>query len=118
MTRSMVMVASLAVASLGLAGCGTEAKETAWSREAAQYVVYATRIPLYPGTKIEDAMGSERWGTDAESYTYGMTWWCTVQATRDEFRTWYEGKLPTAARATDEDGRVVLTVVPEGAGPR
>jgi hypothetical protein len=116
MTRSMLMVASLAVASLGLGGCETQ--ETAWSKEAAQYAVYATRIPLYPGTKIEDAMGSERWGSEPESYIYGMTWWCTAEATRDELRTWYEAKLPTAARATDDDGGLVLTVIPEGAQPR
>ena len=118
MTRRIVMALSLTVASLGLAGCGTEAKETVWSKEAAQYAVYATRIPLYPGTKIEDAMGSERWGTEADSYIYGMTWWCTVKATRDELRTWYEAKLPTAARATDDDGHLVFTVVPAGAGPQ
>jgi hypothetical protein len=73
MTRSMVMRLGLAVAGLGLAGCGTEATEEAWSKEAAQYAIYATRIPLYPGTKIVDAMGSERIGVDAASSSYGMT---------------------------------------------
>jgi hypothetical protein len=118
MTRSVVVALSLTAASLALAGCGSEAGETNWSPEAAQYAIYATRIPLYPGTKIEDAMGSERYGADPGSYSYGMTWWCTARATRDELRTWYEAKLPTATRATDDDGHVVLTVVPEGAGPR
>lgn len=118
MARSMVVVAILAVTSLGLAGCGTEATEGAWSGEAAQYAVYATRIPLFPGTKIEDAMGSERFGKEPDSYIYGMTWWCTAQATRDELRTWYEAKLPAAERVTDDDGNLVLTVVPDGAAPR
>ena len=117
MTRSMIVVASLAVACLGLAGCGA-VEETAWSQEAAQYAVYAARIPLYPGTKIEDAMGSERWGSEPDSYSYGMTWWCTVKATRDELRTWYESKLPNATRVTDDDGNLVLTVVPEDAKPK
>jgi hypothetical protein len=63
-------------------------------------------------------MGSERYGSDPGSYIYGMTWWCTAQATRDELRTWYEAKLPTARRATDDDGSLVFTVVPEGAAPR
>jgi hypothetical protein len=119
MARSTVMATILAMTCLGLAGCGSEGTAAgAWSQEAAQYAVYATRIPLYPGTTIEDAMGSERWGANRESFLYGMTWWCTVQATRDELRTWYEGKLPTAARETNDDGQLVLTVVPEGAGPR
>jgi hypothetical protein len=109
---------ALAAAGLGLAGCANEATEGAWSKEAAQYAVYATRIPLYPETKIEDAMGSERIGADAESSSYGMTWWCTVKATRDELRTWYEAKLPTATRVTDDDGYLVFTVLPEGAAPR
>ena len=110
MRRSLVIV-SLAVTSLGLAGCATEVTETAWSKEAAQYAVYATRIPLYPCTKIEDAMGSERFGREPDSYIYGMTWWCTAQATRDELRTWYETKLSTAERVTDDDGQVRLTPV-------
>jgi hypothetical protein len=113
MTRSLV-VATLLAASLALPGCGTE--ETVWSQEAAQYAVYATRIPLYPGTKIVDAMGSERSGAADGSRTYGMAWWCTAPATRDELRTWYEAKLPGATRETDGDGQLVLTVVPEGAG--
>ena len=116
--RGWMVIASLAVASLGLAGCATEVTETAWSKEAAQYAVYATRIPLYPGTKIEDAMGSERFGHEPDSYIYGMTWWCAVPATRAELQTWYEAKLPAATRVTDDDGNLVLTLVPEDARPR
>ena len=119
MWRWMLGLAGLAVVSLGAAGCGSEAAETAWSREAAQYAVYATRIPLYPGTKIEDAMGSERFGGEPpNNYIYGMTWWCTAKATRDELRAWYEGKLPAATREVTEDGHLVLTLVPENARPR
>ena len=118
MTRSTVAMAILAVTCLGLAGCGSEATEGGWSGEAAQYAVYATRIPLYPGTKIEDAMGSERFGREPDSYIYGMTWWCTAQATQAELRTWYEAKLSTAERVTDDDGHLVLTVTPDGAAPR
>jgi hypothetical protein len=118
MTRWMGLALSLVVAGLGLAGCGSEAAEAVWSKEAAQYAVYATRIPLYPGTKIGEAMGSERYNKDRSSVIYGMTWWCATKATRDELRTWYEAKLPTAERATNDDGHLVLTVVPEGAGPQ
>jgi hypothetical protein len=116
--RRWAIVASLATVSLGLAGCATEVTETAWSQEAGQYAVYATRIPLYPGTKIEDAMGSERFGGEPDSYLYGMTWWCAVNASREDLRTWYEAKLPTATRATDDDGNLVLTLVPGDAAPR
>jgi hypothetical protein len=115
--RRLVVVVGLAVSGLGLAACATEVTETAWSKEAAQYAVYATQIPLYPGTKIEDAMGSERFGGDDPAYIYGMTWWCAAQATRDELRAWYEAKLPAATRETDDDGALVLTVVPENARP-
>ena len=118
MTRSMVVALGLTIAGLGLAGCGTEATEAAWSKEAAQYAVYATRIPLYPGTKIEDAMGAEHCGLDLSNCTYSMTWWSTAKATRDELRIWYQEKLPTAERETTEDGHFVLTVIPQGAAPR
>lgn len=118
MARSMAIVAILGVACLGLAGCGSEPADGGWIGEAAEYAVYATRIPLYPGTKIEDAMGSERFGREPDSYLYGMTWWCTARATRDELRTWYEAKLSTAERETDDDGNLVLTVTPDGAAPR
>jgi hypothetical protein len=118
MGRSILAALGVTVAGLALAGCGSEATETAWSKEAAQYAVYATRIPLYPGTKIEDAMGSERCSRDLGDCTYGMTWWSTAKATRDELRTWYEEKLPTATRETDGDGHLVLTVIPDGAAPR
>ena len=96
-------------------GAGTR---TRWIGEAAQYAVYATRIPLYPGTQIEDAMGSERFGGEPDSYIYGMTWWCTAKATQEELRSWYEAKLPAAERVTDDDGNLVLTVTPDGAAPR
>jgi hypothetical protein len=118
MTRATTVLAMLAVTSLGLAGCGSEATEGGWTGEVAEYAVYATRIPLYPGTKIEDALGSERFGQEPDSFIYGMTWWCTAQATRDELRTWYEAKLSTAERVTDDDGNLVLTVTPDGAAPR
>jgi hypothetical protein len=63
-------------------------------------------------------MGSDRYGGDIDSHIYGMAWWCTVQATRDELRTWYQAKFPTAAPVTDDNGYLVLSLVPEGAAPR
>jgi hypothetical protein len=63
-------------------------------------------------------LANDRFGKEPHSYIYGMTWWCTAQATRDELRTWYGAKLPAAERVTDDDGHLVLTVLPEGAAPR
>jgi hypothetical protein len=118
MTRWMVLAWSMTA--FAVTGCGSEAREATWSPEAAQYAIYAIKIPLYPGTKIKDAMGSERYAsTDLSSPAmYGMTWWCAVKATRAEIQQWYQAKLPEARRETDDTGALVLTIVPEGASPR
>jgi hypothetical protein len=118
MRRATIVMLGLAVAGLGLSACGdTETASAAWPAEAGQYAVYATRIPLYPGTKVEDAMGAHTLGGDPDATRYRMTWWCTAKASRDELRAWYEGKLPGAARSVTEDGHVVLALAPEGAQP-
>jgi hypothetical protein len=106
---------AVAVAASSLMGCA--AKETKWSGEAAQYAAYATRIPLYPGTKFTDAMGSESWGDGPHSYSYGMTWWCETKATREELLAWYSACLPNAERSTPYDNVIQLKVIPEGAKP-
>jgi hypothetical protein len=118
MARATMAVLGLAVAGFGLAACSnTETPGAGWPQEAAQYAVYATRIPLYPGTKVEDAMGADTLGGDPDATRYRMVWWCTAKASKDELRTWYEAKLPGAARSDTEDGHIVLTLVPEGAQP-
>jgi len=105
----------IALAALAIAGCGTS--QTKWDAESAQYAVYATRIPLHPHTKIEDAMGSESWGDEPDSYSYGMTWWCKTEGSKSEIAAFYEQALPGATKETDEEGNVTLTVIPEGASP-
>lgn len=116
MNRSIAMALAATAGVISLVGCA--AKETKWSAEAAQYAAYATRIPLYPGTKIKDAMGSESWGDGPQSYSYGMTWWCETKATRDELLAWYTARLPNAERATPyDDNTIELKVIPEGAKP-
>ena len=108
--------AVIALTLLAVAGCGQT--QTKWHAEAAQYAVYATKIPLYPGTKIEDAMGHEGWGDEPDSYLYGMTWWCKAEGTQAEIVAYYETTLKGAKKETTEDGYVELTVIPEGAADR
>ncbi|NOT34878.1 MAG: hypothetical protein HOP12_12005 [Candidatus Eisenbacteria bacterium] len=48
-------------------------------------------------------MGSESWGDEADSYSYGMNWWCETRASREQVLAWYETKLPNAKREIDED---------------
>jgi len=111
-------LAGLMVVAIGATwamGCGNG--EAKWSAEAAQYAAYATQIPLYPGTKIVDAMGGESWGDEPDSYSYGMSWWCETKATRAELLAWYQAKLPDAKRSTPYDEVIELTVTPKGAKP-
>src|SRR6185503_18665667 len=75
----------------------------------------ATQIPLYPGTKIVDAMGGESWGDTPDSYSYGMSWWCEAKATRAELEAWYEQRLPNASRKPMESGGTELSVIPPDA---
>jgi len=115
MKRGFAFATILAVAGLALAGCG--GGEAKWSGEAASYAAYATQIPLYPGTKMVDAMGSESWGDSPDTYSYGMTWWCEARASRADLIAWYEAKLPGARRSTPYEDVVQLSVTPEGAKP-
>jgi len=114
--RKSLAMSLVAVGLVSLSACG--AQQAKWSAEAAEDAAYATQIPLYPGTKMVDAMGSESWGDEADSYSYGMTWWCETKATREQVLAWYEAKLPGAERSTPyEDGGVRLKLVPKGALP-
>jgi len=116
MKRGWMVAVAMMLAMPWIVGCG--AGEAKWSGEAASYAAYATKIPLYPGAKMVDAMGSESWGDGPETYTYGMTWWCEAKASRDELLAWYEQKLPGARRSNPyEDDIIELSVIPEGARP-
>jgi hypothetical protein len=113
--KNAFLLSLSAIVMLLIAGCG--AHEAKWSAEAAQYAAYATQIPLYPGTKITDAMGGESWGDGPETYSYGMNWSCETKATREELVAWYEARLPNAQRRTTDLGWIELTVIPKNAKP-
>jgi len=115
MKRALAVLMIAAVVVPWLSGCG--AGEARWNAEAAQYAAYATQIPLYPGTRIVDAMGSESWGDTPDTYSYGMNWWCETKATREELIAFYEAKLPGAERTTPYDNVIQLSVTPKGARP-
>ena len=95
-------------------GCGE--KQAKWTKEAAQYAVYATQIPLYPGAKVTEVMGSHSYGNSlADLVSEGMTWWFESKATRDELTEWYAERLAGATREDTEDGDIVFTLVaPDG----
>ncbi len=92
-------------------GCGE--KQGKWTKEAAQYAVYATQIPLYPGAKVTEAMGSKGYGESlSDLVTEGMTWWFETKATREELTAWYAERLEGATREDTEDGDIIFTLVP------
>jgi hypothetical protein len=95
-----------------LAGCAE--KEAKWSGDAARFAVYATQIPLYPGAKIEDVMGSTSWGDDPNSESQGMAWWYSVKDPREKVVAWYEARVPQATRSVGDDGSTIFTLPPRG----
>ncbi len=76
MIRAMKLTVAALACATALLGCA--ARETQWSGEAAAMVVYAKSIPLYPGAKARDSMGSQSWGDTPDSYLEGMTVWFEV----------------------------------------
>jgi hypothetical protein len=114
MKRTILLVFAAAVAGTLLAGCSGGTK---WDAASASQAQYATQIPLYPGTRITNAMGSESWGDGADSYTYGMAWWCEAKATQEELIAFYEQQLTGANRRTMDSGGVELRVEPNGGDP-
>jgi hypothetical protein len=114
MKRTSSLVAVLAVAALLLAGCA--AKEAKWSAQTASMVVYAKSIPLYPGAKAKDAMGSDSYGDTADSHSEGLAIWFEVKDyDRAKVLAWYQERLPNATTEAVETGTIQLTVpVPNG----
>ena len=103
----------LLILGLALSALGCAQKEAKWTKEAAQYAVYATQIPLYPGAKVTDAMGSNSYGTSlADHVSEGMTWWFEAECTQEELVTWYTERLPEATQETSEDGDLTFTMLP------
>ena len=112
--RAIAIAAALALAAVG---CSSEPKEAKWEGEAKSYAVYATQIPLYPGAKVSDVMGSDTYGDEPDSHREGMAWWYEVEATQAELDTWYAARLTGAAKSTDDEGGITYTLAPAGGEP-
>src|SRR5262245_47026836 len=109
MKRVTSLVALVAVAALTTCGCA--AKEAKWSGNAAAMVVYAKSIPLYPGARAKDVMGSDSWGDTPESHSEGMAVWFEVKDyDREKVLAWYRERLPGAITHPLETGTIELTV--------
>jgi hypothetical protein len=109
---SLVAIAAATAALL----CGCAAKEAKWSGETASMVVYAKSIPLYPGAKAKDAMGSDSYGDTPDSHSEGMAIWFEVKDfDRAKVLDWYTLRFPNAVVQPLETGSIQLTVpVPNG----
>jgi hypothetical protein len=113
--KGIVSVAIVvAVAGAFLSGCAAKAGK--WSGETASMVVYAKSIPLYPGAKAKDAMGSDSYGDTADSHSEGLAIWFEVKDyDRAKVLAWYQERLPNATTEAVETGTIQLTVpVPNG----
>jgi hypothetical protein len=114
MKRTLSFVAMTAAAVLLLCGCA--AKETKWSGQTASMVVYAKSIPLYPGAKAKDAMGSDSYGDTPDSHSEGLAIWFEVKDyDRAKVLAWYQERFPNATTQMLENDTIQLTVpVPNG----
>ncbi len=109
MMRAIRLALSAAVGVTALVGCAMN--ETRWEGETASHVVYAKQIPLYPGSKARDSMGSESWGDTPDSYSEGMAVWFEVKGyEKEKVLAWYEEKLPNATTQVLDTGSIELTV--------
>ena len=121
--RCAVLGAALLAA---LAGCsarqpvydGTVASHSLKDFKDAPEAMFATQVPVYPGARVTDAMGSESSGDEADSYAEGMCWWLKFNAPTERVVAFYDAALPNAKRAVSEDdGGIDWTFVPAGGRP-
>jgi len=110
MSRPSIALVTLSLCALAAAGCG--AKQT-----ALPHAVYANSVPIYPGAKLGNMMGSTSIGDTPESMSDGMAWFFDVDAPADKMVAFYQEKLPHAKRDPDFVDGVRLVWVPEGAAP-
>jgi hypothetical protein len=121
--RPLVYSAALAVM---LSSCAP--KQPVYDGKAASYsvdkledapkAVFANQVPVYPGAKVTQAMGSESSGDDADSYSEGMCWYLEFQAPPERVIAFYDAALPNAERSVSEfDGGTEWTFVPAGGRP-
>ncbi len=124
MARARFHAALLLPLAVSLTGCtskpavydGKVATHSIDDYAEAPRPVYANQVPVYPGAKIKDAMGSESWGDTPESYSEGMAWWFEVESPGDRLIAFYDAALPNATRETGEHGAVMWTLPPAGGG--
>jgi hypothetical protein len=110
MSRRSIVLAALGLCALAAAGCGAK-------QAALPHAVYADAVPVYPGAKLEDMMGSTSMGDTPESMSDGMAWFFKIEAPADKMVAFYEQKLPQAKRDPDWVDGVRLVWTPEGAAP-
>lgn len=110
MSRPSIVLVSLSLCALAAMGCGAK-------QAALPHAVYASAVPVYPGAKLEDMMGSTSIGDTPESMSDGMAWFFEVKAPADKMIAFYEQKLPNAKRDPEWVDGVRLVWVPEGAAP-
>ena len=110
MSRRSITLVTLSLCALAAAGCG--AKQT-----ALPHAVYANSVPIYPGAKLGNMMGSTSVGDTPESMSDGMAWFFDVEAPVDKMVAFYQQKLPQAKRDPDFQDGVRLVWMPEGAAP-
>src|SRR5436190_7985315 len=103
MTRKSSVFSVAVAGAILLTGCSY--KQTHWSGDAARLVVYAQTVPLYPGAKYDDAMGSDSYGDEPDSHSEGMCVWFKVKDyDKTKVLAWYEASLQGAKRDVDEGG--------------
>lgn len=111
MSHRSIALVTLSLCELAAAGCGAK-------QAALPHAVYANAIPIYPGAKLEDMMGSTSMGDTPESMSDGMAWFFEVTAPAAKMVAFYEQKLPNAKHDPEwEEDTVRLVWVPEGAAP-
>lgn len=97
-------------------GCQqAKSSEQAWPKEALEYAVYATQLPIYPGAELEDVMGADTYGDEPGSHNERMNFWFTVEDSPEEMIAWYDARLPEATKEESDEGDIVYTLTPTGA---
>jgi|SRR5262245_984111 len=80
-------------------------------------VVYASQVPIYPGSVMEDAMGGNYYGESLDEHvSETITYFFKMDPeSRDKVVAYYEKELTGATKTTTEDGDVRFELVPKGA---
>src|SRR5262249_9942533 len=96
---------------------GSVASHSTDDYREAPHAQYANQVPVYPGATIDNAMGSESYGDEPDSHSYGMAWWFKTKATKDDLTKFYDAALPGARKTTLENGATQWSLAPKGGQP-